>query len=216
MSFNVKEMFFSIQGEGMQTGRAALFCRFSGCNLWSGKEMDRSHAKCKFCDTDFSGPSSFGGGFFADEHALIRALLETMPSYARQGSLHYRPTIILTGGEPALQVTQKLIDLLHEHGFFIAIETNGTLPLPRDIDWVCVSPKAGVPLEIKKGNELKLVWPQSGIKPDYYLSLDFKHFIIQPCDDARATKNTHICMTYCLANPAWRLGLQIHKILGVD
>lgn len=216
MSFTVKEMFFSIQGEGMQTGRAALFCRFSGCNLWSGKEADRSQAKCQFCDTDFSGPSSFGGGIFADEQTLIEAMLETVPSYCTQGSLNYRPMVILTGGEPALQVTQKLIDLLREHGFFIAIETNGTLPLPEGIDWVCVSPKAGSPLHITHGNELKLVWPQVGIKPDYYLSLDFKHFILQPCDDAQTNKNTHICMAYCLTNPAWRLGLQTHKILDID
>lgn len=215
MSFSIKEMFFSLQGEGAQAGRAALFCRFSGCNLWTGLEEDRSRAKCKFCDTNFIGTDGLGGGFFIDESTLVKAMIEAFPSDCVQGSLNYRPLIILTGGEPALQITQKLIDVLHDHGFLLAIETNGSLPLPEGIDWVCVSPKAGVPLKITSGDELKLVWPQNNISPDYYLALDFKHFILQPCDNANKLHNINISMDYCLANPAWRLGLQINKILEI-
>lgn len=211
MGFNVKEIFFSLQGEGVHAGRAALFCRFSGCNLWTGHEADRTTAKCTFCDTDFIGAD---GGYFPDEEGLVRALLESLPSSSKQSSPN-KPIIILTGGEPALQITQKLIDLLHEHTLYIAIETNGSLPLPQGIDWVCVSPKAGVALHVTSGDELKLVWPQDGISPETYLDLDFTHFVLQPCDNLQSAENIAITTAYCLSHPIWRLGLQIHKILGI-
>jgi 7-carboxy-7-deazaguanine synthase (Cx14CxxC type) len=209
--YAVKEIYYTLQGEGMQTGRAATFCRFAGCNLWSGREADRAEAACNFCDTDFVGTDGPGGGRFADARDLARACRG-----AWRGNSGTPPYVVLTGGEPMLQVDAELIAALHAQGFEIAIETNGTLPVPRAIDWICVSPKGSAPLAQRSGDELKLVFPQSELDPRQFEDFDFSHFLLQPMDDgAKSAGNLHAAIAYCQAHPKWRLGLQTHKILGL-
>jgi 7-carboxy-7-deazaguanine synthase len=210
MSYAVKEIFYTLQGEGAQTGRPAVFCRFSGCNLWSGREADRASAVCQFCDTDFVGIDGPGGGRFADAAALASAVAAQWPAGAGG-----RPYVVCTGGEPLLQLDAPLIDALHAAGFEIAIETNGTKPVPAGIDWVCVSPKAGSELVVERGNELKLVFPQAGAEPEKFLDLRFDNFYLQPMDGPERAATLKATIAYCLANPAWRLSLQTHKIMGI-
>jgi 7-carboxy-7-deazaguanine synthase len=212
MAYIVKEIFYTLQGEGIQTGRPAVFCRFSGCNLWSGNEQDRSRANCRFCDTDFVGTNGPGGGVFDDAQELARRIAETLPQSTSPG---LRQLVVLTGGEPALQVDNDLVKALHEYDFEIAIETNGTLPLPKDIDWITVSPKANTEIVIQSGNELKLVYPQEGTSPEFFEDLHFQHFLLQPQDGPGVKENTRRGIEYCLAHPRWRLSLQTHKILGI-
>ena len=209
--YAVKEIYYTLQGEGAQTGRPAVFCRFVGCNLWSGREADRQTATCNFCDTDFVGTDGPGGGKFAEAEALANACRA-----AWRGNGGMAPFVVLTGGEPMLQVDEKLITALHAAGFEIAIETNGTLPVPRAIDWICVSPKAGAPLVQRLGDELKLVYPQTELAPEALVALDFKHFLLQPMDAGPQTSdNLRAAIDYCLAHPKWRLSLQTHKLLGL-
>ncbi|MEM8743316.1 MAG: 7-carboxy-7-deazaguanine synthase [Pseudomonadota bacterium] len=209
--YSVKEIFLTLQGEGMQSGRRAVFCRFAGCNLWSGLERDRETAVCKFCDTDFVGKDGPGGGRFETAAELARACKDT---WGTPGN-GVRPLIVLTGGEPMLQVDEALIDALHDAGFEIAIETNGTLPVPRAIDWICVSPKAGADLVQKSGDELKLVYPQRGISPDEMEALNFASFLLQPMDSDQRHANMQAALAYCLGHPKWRLSIQTHKLIGI-
>jgi 7-carboxy-7-deazaguanine synthase (Cx14CxxC type) len=208
--YSVKEIYYTLQGEGAQTGRPAVFCRFAGCNLWSGREDDRGRAVCDFCDTDFVGTDGPGGGKFAAAAALAEACRSTW-----RGNSGTPPFIVLTGGEPMLQVDEALIDALHANGFEIGLETNGSLPVPRGIDWICVSPKAGAPLVQRSGHELKLVYPQSALSPEDIDALDFAHFLLQPMDGPSASENLSDAIAYCLAHPKWRLSLQTHKLLGL-
>ncbi len=210
MTYSVKEIFYTLQGEGANTGRPAVFCRFAGCNLWSGLEKDRANAVCNFCDTDFVGVDGDGGGKFSDAFSLARAVAETW-----HGANNVNRLVVLTGGEPALQLDAALIDALHAHDFEIAIETNGTLPLPEGIDWICVSPKADAALRIVAGDELKLVFPQVKAMPERFEDLAFDHFFLQPMDGLEREKNTQQVIEYCLRNPRWRLSVQTHKILGI-
>ncbi len=205
MGYVVKEVFATLQGEGAHTGRAAVFCRFAGCNLWSGREAHRAGAVCRFCDTDFVGTDGPGGGHFADASALAAHAAAT--AHARY--------IVCTGGEPLLQLDDALVDALHGHGFTVAIETNGTLPVPDGVDWVCVSPKADAELAVTSGDELKLVYPQDGAPPERYAALDFDHFFLQPMDGPRREANTLAAIDYCVAHPQWRLSIQTHKYLGI-
>lgn len=207
--YQVKEIFYTLQGEGANAGTPAVFCRFAGCNLWSGREEDRAGAQCTFCDTDFVGTDGPGGGKFGSADELARAC--RMACTADHGPA----LVVLTGGEPMLQVDQDLIDALHARGFSIAIETNGTLPVPDGIDWVCVSPKAGLPLVQQWGDELKLVYPQAGVDPAQYLGLEFEHRYLQPKDGPAREANTRAAIAYCKQNPPWRLSVQTHKILGI-
>ena len=207
MSYAVKEIFLTLQGEGMQSGRKAVFLRFAGCNLWSGREQDRAEARCTFCDTDFVGTDGEQGGRYSAE-ALAARVAETW----RSGE---RPLVVITGGEPMLQLDAPLIGLLHEAGFEIAVETNGTLPAPTGLDWICVSPKAGTEVVQRSGDELKLVWPQAGIDPEALLGWDFRHFLIQPLDGAERQASTAAAIDYVMRHPRWRLGLQTHKLLGL-
>ncbi|MEN9610683.1 MAG: 7-cyano-7-deazaguanine reductase [Bacteroidota bacterium] len=210
MAYKVKEIFYTLQGEGAQAGRPAVFCRFSGCNLWSGREKDRLTAICQFCDTDFRGTNGVNGGVFHTAELLARAVAEAwLPTGMG------KPYVVCTGGEPALQLDDKLIHALHRYGLEIAIETNGTLPLPEGIDWVCVSPKAGATLQIRKGNELKLVFPQAGAMPELYESLEFDRFYLQPMDGILQAVHTQMTVEFCLKNPKWSLSLQTHKILNI-
>lgn len=209
MTYSVKEIFLTLQGEGAQAGRRAVFCRFAGCNLWTGREADRAHAVCKFCDTDFVGTDGIGGGKFAAADALADAVAACWG----EGAAHRY--VVLTGGEPMLQVDFALIDALHAHGFAIAIESNGTLAVPRRIDWICISPKAGSTLVQTSGDELKLVWPQPGSDLDRLAALDFAHRLIQPLDDARRDDNVAACVDLVRRDPRWRLSLQTHKLLGL-
>lgn len=209
MSYAVKEMFLTLQGEGVQAGRRAVFVRFAGCNLWSGREQDRARAICKFCDTDFVGTDGAGGGRFADADALVAA------ATAFWGAGAERRFVVLTGGEPMLQVDDALVDALHGAGFDIAIESNGTLPVHPGIDWVCISPKAGSATVQRSGDELKLVWPQAGSDVEAIERWDFAHFLLQPLDDARAEENVAAAMALVMARPRWRLSLQTHKLLGL-
>jgi len=209
MPYAVKEAFLTLQGEGRQAGRAAVFCRFAGCNLWSGREKDRAGAQCGFCDTDFVGTQGEGGGAFATAEDLAAHLAKLW------GRGPARRFAVLTGGEPLLQVDRALIAALHDQGFEIAVETNGTLPAPADLDWICVSPKAGAPLALTRGDELKLVFPQAGAEPENYEALDFGEFLLQPMDGPEISRNTKAAIDYCLAHPRWRLSLQTHKIIGV-
>ena len=209
MSYAVKEIFYTLQGEGRQAGRAAVFCRFAGCNLWSGREADRASAACTFCDTDFVGLDGPGGGRFPDAGSLAAAVAS-----AWTGAPDNRLTV-LTGGEPLLQVDEALTAALHARGFEIAVETNGTVAPPPGLDWICVSPKGDAPLAIHDGDELKLVYPQPRAMPERFTHLDFGHFILQPMDGADAAANTEAAVRYCMANPRWRLGLQTHKFLGI-
>jgi 7-carboxy-7-deazaguanine synthase len=207
--YAVKEIFLTLQGEGIQAGRTAIFCRFAGCNLWSGREQDRSTAICQFCDTDFVGTNGQGGGRFA----TAAALAEEIASHWK-GGLASR-LVVLTGGEPLLQLDTPLIDALHALHFTIAIETNGTLIPPPGIDWICVSPKAGAPLALQRGDELKLVYPQPEAPPETFAALDFRHFLLQPMDGPQALQNTQGAVEYCLRHPQWRLSVQTHKVLGL-
>lgn len=209
MSYTVKEIFYTLQGEGANTGRAAVFCRFSGCNLWSGREEDRSRAVCQFCDTDFVGTGPDGGRFSTAEE------LADAVARAWRGEGDDQRFVVCTGGEPLLQLDEALIDRLHEQGFIVAIETNGTRDAPTTIDWICVSPKAGADLVQRSGDELKLVYPQSGAEPEDFESLDFDHFFLQPMDGASTEVNTRLAVEYCMTHPRWRLSVQTHKILGV-
>jgi len=211
MSYAIKEIFYTLQGEGAQTGRPAVFCRFSGCNLWSGREEDRSTAVCQFCDTDFFGMDGTRGGRFDNAQALANAIANTWPS----NGTNCKPFVVCTGGEPLLQLDQALIDALHGLGFEIAIETNGTLAANPDVDWVCVSPKARAELRVRMGNELKLVFPQEGAGPELYEQLDFEHFFLQPMDGPAQEANTKLALHYCLEHPRWRLSLQTHKLLNI-
>jgi 7-carboxy-7-deazaguanine synthase (Cx14CxxC type) len=208
MPYSVKEIFLTLQGEGRQAGRAAVFCRFAGCNLWSGREADRARAICQFCDTDFVGTDGSGGGRFGDAQELATAI-------ARSWRGDRRPFVVCTGGEPLLQLDAALVAALHGAGFEIAIETNGTLLPPSGIDWVCVSPKAGAPLALTQGDELKLVFPQVGMAPERFEGLAFDHFLLQPMDGPARAANTAAAIAYCLAHPRWRLSLQTHKYLGI-
>ena len=210
MSYSVKEIFYTLQGEGANTGRPAVFCRFAGCNLWSGREEDRSSAICNFCDTDFVGTDGVGGGKFVDAQTLAKAIAATW-----QSNHHGQRLVVLTGGEPALQLDVALIEALHAYNFEIAIETNGTLPLPPGIDWICVSPKAEATLTITSGDELKLVFPQAAAMPERFEELAFDHHFLQPMDGAEREANTRRAIDYCLANPRWRLSIQTHKILNI-
>jgi 7-carboxy-7-deazaguanine synthase (Cx14CxxC type) len=207
MSYAVKELFLTLQGEGMQAGRRAIFLRFAGCNLWSGREQDRAGALCTFCDTDFVGTGGANGGRYEAEKlaAKARCLWGDAPS----------PLVVVTGGEPMLQLDPALLDALHRQGFEIAVETNGTLPAPAGLDWICVSPKAGADVVQRRGNELKLVWPQEGIDPEPLLAWDFDHFLIQPKDCADRDAARHAAIDYVMANPRWKLSLQTHKLLGL-
>lgn len=212
MSYAVKEIFYTLQGEGTHTGRPAVFCRFTGCNLWSGLEKDRTTAVCQFCDTDFVGTDGSGGGRFASAPDLARAVAATWPA---QWAPHGVRFVVCTGGEPLLQLDTALVDALHTEGFEIAIETNGTLLPPPGIDWICVSPKAGSTLTLRHGSELKLVFPQSGAEPERFDQLDFQEFFLQPMDGPERERNTQLALQYCLDHPRWRLSLQTHKLLGI-
>jgi 7-carboxy-7-deazaguanine synthase (Cx14CxxC type) len=210
MAYAVKEIFYTLQGEGRNAGRAAVFCRFAGCNLWSGREEDRERAICTFCDTDFTGLDGVGGGRFGDAPALAQAVAR-----AWRGSPTEAQLVVLTGGEPLLQVDEALTQELHALGFEVAVETNGTLEAPAGLDWICVSPKAGTALVLTRGNELKLVFPQRGAEPVLFESLDFENRLLQPMDGPDRDKNTAAAVAYCLAHPQWRLSLQTHKLLGI-
>jgi len=210
MTYAVKEIFYTLQGEGANTGRAAVFCRFAGCNLWTGRERDRADATCQFCDTDFVGTDGPGGGSFSTPGALAEAVSAAWPANERG-----KQFVVCTGGEPLLQLDAPLLRELHAAGFEVAIETNGTLPPVEGLDWLCVSPKAGSTLVIQSGDELKLVFPQEGAEPERFERLDFRHFFLQPMDGPERQANTEAALRYCLAHPRWRLSLQTHKLLGI-
>ncbi len=210
MTYSVKEIFYTLQGEGAQSGKAAVFCRFAGCNLWSGREEDRANAVCQFCDTDFVGTDGSGGGKFTSAEALADAVEK---AWAAQGTRHR--LVVLTGGEPLLQVDEALTTALHARGFAIAVETNGTIAAPPGLDWICVSPKADTELAIQRGNELKLVYPQAGVDPARFAPLQFDHFFLQPMDGPLRADNTARAIAYCQQHPQWRLGVQSHKMIGI-
>ena len=210
MTYIVKELYYTLQGEGAQTGRAAVFLRFAGCNLWSGLERDRHDAVCQFCDTDFVGTNGPGGGKFADADSLARAAAAHWPKAAKG-----KPFIVCTGGEPLLQLDSAAIAALKDRGFEIGIETNGTLLPPPGIDWICVSPKADAEQKLVRGDELKLIYPQDGAPPERFAGQDFRNFFLQPMDNADRQVNTEAATAYCLANPQWRLSLQTHKLIGI-
>lgn len=207
--YTVKEIFYTLQGEGVHAGRPAVFCRFSGCNLWTGREEDRASAVCTFCDTDFVGVGP-DGGRFATADALADAVAERWP--ATGGGRRF---VVCTGGEPLLQLDEAAIDALHARGFQVAVETNGTRPLPRGLDWVCVSPKADAPLAVTGGDELKLVYPQPLAPPERFTGMDFRHWLLQPMDGPGVAEATRGAIAYCLAHPQWRLSVQTHKVVGV-
>ena len=210
MVYSVKEIFFTLQGEGANTGRPAVFCRFAGCNLWSGLEKDRAAAQCTFCDTEFVGTDGPGGGKFSTPAQLADAVKAEWPVGAGG-----TPLVVCTGGEPLLQLDEQLVMALHNAGFQIAVETNGTIAPPPGIDWLCVSPKAGVELLVTSGDELKLIYPQEGASPEAYEELHFRNFFLQPIDSPAREENTRATVAYCLAHPKWRLSLQTHKFLGI-
>lgn len=210
MSYAVKELFYTLQGEGANAGRPAVFCRFSGCNLWSGREEDRAAAVCRFCDTDFVGTDGIGGGRYETATDLAAAVVAAWPR--RAGGW---PLVVCTGGEPLLQMDEALLDALHGVGFEIAIETNGTQPALEGIDWICVSPKADAEWVLRSGDELKVVFPQAGIDPAALEGLSFRHFFLQPMDGAERDSNTRLAIEYCLSHPRWRLSLQTHKVVGI-
>jgi 7-carboxy-7-deazaguanine synthase (Cx14CxxC type) len=209
MTYSVKEIFYTLQGEGANAGRPAVFCRFAGCNLWSGLERDRAGAICNFCDTDFVGTDGLGGGKFRTADLLADEIAQ------HWGDERAHRFVVLTGGEPLLQVDMPLTDALHARGFTIAVETNGTVARPEGLDWVCVSPKADTQLAIEAGDELKLVYPQEGVDPERFAGLAFTHFFLQPMDNLLQQTNQRLAMQYCLAHPRWKLGLQTHKILSI-
>lgn len=210
MSYAVKEMYYTLQGEGAHTGRPAVFLRFAGCNLWTGREQDRAAAVCTFCDTDFIGTDGPNGGKFVTADDLARAVQQLWP-----GGTRGRPYVVCTGGEPLLQLDEELVTSLHDSGFEVAIETNGTRVPPPGVDWVCVSPKAGAPLELRHGNELKLVYPQAALLPEDVAHLPFDHYYLQPMDGPDVESNTREAIRYCLEHPQWRLSLQTHKYLDI-
>jgi 7-carboxy-7-deazaguanine synthase len=214
MSYSVKEIYYTLQGEGAYAGRPAVFCRFTGCNLWTGREEDRHKAICQFCDTDFVGTDGILGGVYPGAIELAKAIDRCWPS-AGDGVWPGNKMVVFTGGEPLLQLDTELVDTLHDLSFFVAIETNGTKEAPLDIDWICVSPKANAPLILTSGDELKLVFPQVGADPKKYASLNFKRFFLQPMDGPRQKENTHIAAKYCLEHPQWELSLQTHKLVGL-
>jgi 7-carboxy-7-deazaguanine synthase len=213
MSYAVKEMFLTLQGEGLQAGRRAVFLRFAGCNLWSGREVDRHKADCTFCDTDFVGTDGDGGGRFADADMLA----DRAWSFWVQGIAagEGEPLVVITGGEPMLQLDTALVDALHARGFRVAIETNGTLPVASGVDWICVSPKAGTEIRQRTGDELKMVWPQPGLDPREMEGWGFDHLLVQPLDGPAAMEARAACIDFVLANPRWRLSLQNHKTIGL-
>jgi 7-carboxy-7-deazaguanine synthase (Cx14CxxC type) len=224
MTYAVKEIFYTLQGEGAHRGRPAVFCRFAGCNLWSGLERDRATAVCRFCDTDFVGTDGAGGGKFTSADALVEALGTHWPPAAVTGNSvtgvagngpAVRPFVVCTGGEPLLQLDGALLAALHARGWEVAVETNGTCLAPAGIDWICVSPKAGADLVLQGGDELKLVFPQPGAMPERYTELDFRHFFLQPMDGPVLEENTRLAVAYCKSHPRWHLSLQTHKILGI-
>jgi 7-carboxy-7-deazaguanine synthase (Cx14CxxC type) len=210
MTYSVKEIFYTLQGEGTHAGRPAVFCRFSGCNLWSGREIDRANAVCKFCDTDFVGTDGTLGGKYADGDSLAVAIDGLWPKNHPENKF-----VVFTGGEPLLQLDGPLIDSMHAHGFEVAIETNGTLPVPAGVDWICVSPKMGAELVVKAGNELKVVIPQMGQRLEQYDSLAFDHFYVQPMDGPALEANTRLAIDTCKNHPKWKLSLQTHKLLQI-
>lgn len=212
MSYAVKEIFYTLQGEGANSGRPAVFLRFAGCNLWTGREADRGQAVCRFCDTDFVGTDGSLGGSYTSPERLADVARSAWPGAATPDR---RPLVVLTGGEPALQLDVPLLDALHASGFEVAVETNGTLPLPPGIDWTCVSPKAGTTLVVREGSELKLVFPQGGFDPRELLGLQFEHFFLSPMDSPRRSDATRSALEYCLNNPPWRLSIQAHKVIGI-
>jgi 7-carboxy-7-deazaguanine synthase (Cx14CxxC type) len=211
MAYTVKEIYYTLQGEGAQAGRAAVFCRFSGCNLWSGEERHRASAVCRFCDTDFVGTDGPGGGRFADADALADAIASHWNGAPSDG----RRLVVCTGGEPLLQLDAAAVNALHARGFAVAVETNGTQAAPPGLDWICVSPKAGAPLVLTRGNELKLVHPQPDAPPEAFAHLAFEHFFLQPMDGPARDANTRLAIDYCLAHPRWRLSVQTHKALNI-
>jgi 7-carboxy-7-deazaguanine synthase (Cx14CxxC type) len=211
MSYSVKEIFYTLQGEGAQAGRASVFCRFAGCNLWSGRAADRATAICRFCDTDFVGVDGVGGGKFDSADALAAAIERQWPTKSTAG----KRFVVCTGGEPLLQLDTSLIDALHQRDFEIAVETNGTVAAPQGLDWICVSPKAGAEFVQQSGDELKLVYPQTEADPARFERLAFRHFFLQPMDGARRAQNNEAAVRYCMEHPQWRLSLQTHKILGI-
>ncbi|MEO8301148.1 MAG: 7-carboxy-7-deazaguanine synthase [Rhizomicrobium sp.] len=210
MTYSVKEIYYTLQGEGAQAGRAAVFLRFAGCNLWSGLEKDRNAAVCRFCDTDFVGTDGPGGGKFKTGSALARAVFGQWPQHAAG-----KPYVVCTGGEPLLQLDKALAVALHDEGFEIGIETNGTLLPPPGIDWICVSPKADAEQKLMRGDELKLIYPQAGAEPERYAGQDFRNFFLQPMDNPDRAANTEAATRYCLEHPQWRLSLQTHKLIGI-
>ena len=210
MSYAVHEIYYTIQGEGANTGRPAVFCRFSGCNLWSGREADRDDAVCQFCDTEFVGVDGPGGDVFDSPDALADSVAAQWPGQAAQ------PLVVCTGGEPLLQVDAELTEAFHDVGFEVAVETNGTQPAVAGLDWICVSPKAGAPLELTSGDELKLVYPQEALPPEDVEHLDFEHLFLQPMDGPDREQNTQKAVDYCLNHPTWRVSLQTHKFIGID
>lgn len=212
MNYAVKEMYYTLQGEGANVGRAAVFCRFTGCNLWSGREQDRASAICTFCDTDFLGTDGEGGGKFASARQLASAVAGHWPAFPASA---VRPFVVCTGGEPLLQLDESLIAALHDAGFEIALETNGTRIPPAGLDWICVSPKAGAELVLTSGDELKFVFPQKGAAPEHFEKLPFRHFFLQPMAGPELKRNTQLAVRYCLEHPQWRLSLQTHKYLGI-
>jgi 7-carboxy-7-deazaguanine synthase len=212
VTYRLKEIFYTLQGEGTHAGRPAVFARFTSCNLWTGRERDRHRAICQFCDTDFIGTNGPGGGRFATAEALAEAIAAT---WLGQPHRFAEPYVVCTGGEPLLQLDTEAIATLHERGFTVAVETNGTQPAPAGLDWICVSPKAGAPLALTAGNELKLVYPQDGAPPEAFEQLVFDRFLLQPMDGPDRAKNTRLAIEYCLTHPQWRLSLQTHKYLGI-
>jgi 7-carboxy-7-deazaguanine synthase (Cx14CxxC type) len=212
VSYTVKEIFYTLQGEGANAGRSAVFCRFAGCNLWSGREEDRASAVCQFCDTDFVGTDGEGGGRFRTAQELAAAVSD---KWRAPADSRVRPLVVCTGGEPLLQLDENTVAAFHDAGFEVAVETNGTKPAPEGIDWVCVSPKAGAELVLLRGHELKLVFPQPGAEPELYENLAFDNFYLQPMDGDRREENTMLAVRYCLEHPRWRLSLQTHKLVGI-
>lgn len=212
MAYSVKEIYYTLCGEGANTGRAAVFCRFAGCNLWTGREEDRAEAICKFCDTDFVGTDGPGGARFNSAESLVETVRAT---WQKGNSAHGLPLVVCTGGEPLLQMDDDLVKAFHKLGFQVAVETNGTLLPPEGIDWICVSPKADAKLILDHGQELKLVFPQEGAEPEHFESLNFQHFFLQPMDGPLRETNTQSAVRYCLEHPQWRLSLQTHKLIGI-
>lgn len=213
-NYKVKEIFYTLQGEGAQAGRPAVFCRFSGCNLWSGREEDRAKAICQFCDTDFWGMDGENGGKYSAE-ALADKVIGLWPREMKNGELPGKPYVVCTGGEPLLQLDEELIEAFHQRGLEVAVETNGTVAAPEGIDWICMSPKANTELLISQGHELKLVYPQANAEPERYENLDFEHFYLQPMDGVFGQQNIQLTLAYCLEHPKWKLSLQTHKLLGI-